>query len=71
MSNHTATTGRTFNTRILKGSPEYTVVEADGTEVARAHCVNVPAKLFTMIIGGKFSGVGPEAVVVAKLKGML
>jgi hypothetical protein len=54
---------------MLKGSPEYSVTK-DGVEIARAHCVNVPANLFTLTIRGKWSGVGPEAVVVAKLEEM-
>lgn len=57
-----------MTTTILKGSPAYTVTDANGAEVARAHCVNVSANLFTLVIGGKWSGVAPEAVVVAKLK---
>ncbi len=59
-----------MTTEILKGSPEYTVT--DGTaEVARAHCVNVRAGLFTLVISGRWAGVAPEAVVIAKLKSMV
>lgn len=64
-------TTRSFQVRTLKGSPEYSVVAADGVTIAHSHCVNVPARLFTLIIAGKFSGVGPESVVVAKMKNML
>jgi len=62
---------RTFQTRMIKNFPEHAVVDAGGAELARAHCVNVPANLFTLIIGGRWSGVAPEATVVAKMKAML
>jgi hypothetical protein len=52
---------------IIKDSPEYRLTDQAGTEVARAHCVNVPANLFTLVINGRWAGVGPEAAVVAKL----
>lgn len=61
----------TMTTRVLKGSPEYTVTDALGAEVARAHCVNVRTGMFTLVIGGRWAGLAPEAAVVAKLKGMV
>jgi hypothetical protein len=59
---------RTMTTEIIKGSPSYTVREVDGAEVARAHCVQVQKRIFTMVVGGRFAGIGPQNAVVAKLK---
>ena len=60
----------TLTRTTIKGSTEYTVID-DGAEVARAHCVNVRAGLFTLVVGGRWSGVAPEATVVAKLNDMV
>jgi len=60
----------TLSTEIFKGQPEYSVIDQDGTLVARAHCVQVQAGLFTVVVGGKWKGVLPEAQAVAFLKGL-
>jgi hypothetical protein len=60
----------TLTTKVLKGSPEYAVMDGS-VEVARAHCVNVRAGLFTLVVDGRWAGVAPEAVVVAKPRGMV
>jgi hypothetical protein len=58
-----------FTTEQIKGSPEYRVVDEDGTVRATSHCVNVPAGLFTVVVDGKWSGVMAEADAVAMLQG--
>jgi hypothetical protein len=57
---------RRLTTTMLKGSPEYAVTDGV-TVLARAHCVNVPANLFTVVVGGCWAGVLPEAEAVAAL----
>lgn len=64
------TTHRTMTTEIIKGSPSYTVTDDTGAEIARAHCVNVPNALFTLVVDGKWAGAGPQDVIVAKLNAM-
>lgn len=59
--------GRTLSSKVIKGSPEYTVMNGEGVEVARAHCVNVRADLFTLVIGGKWSGVASRDIALSKL----
>lgn len=53
--------------KVVKGSPEYTVVQ-DGAEIARAHCVQVQAARFTLVINGRWSGIGTETQVVSALE---
>jgi hypothetical protein len=60
----------TLVTEMVKNSPEYRVEAADGTVVARSHCVQEQLRLFTVVVGGKWSGVLPEAEAVAVLQGM-
>lgn len=60
----------TFTKTIIKGYPEYTVTADDGTEIARSHCVQVQANLFSIIIGGKWAGVLPEDKAVAALRAL-
>jgi hypothetical protein len=61
----------TFQTEILKGSPEYSVVDSSGAVLARAHCVHMPSNLYTLIVGGKWAGTGSEADVAARLRDMV
>lgn len=56
--------------QMVKGSPEYTLTDAAGKVMARSHCVHVGMGRFTLVIGGKFAGMGSEAVVVDKLQAM-
>lgn len=65
----TATTA-TLEVEIVKGYRTYSVKDATGAEVARAHCVQVKLGLYTLVVGGKWSGVAAEAVTVATLRGM-
>lgn len=60
----------TFTEEVIKGSTAYKVTDASGKVVATSHCILVSADRYSLVVGGKFAGMGPRAAVVAKMKEM-
>lgn len=56
-----------MKTRMVKGSPEYIVTDAQGNVVAKAHQVHANGT-YTVVLRGRWAGAAPEAKVVAKLR---
>lgn len=56
-----------MKTQMVKGSPEYTVVDASGAVVAKAHQVHVNGT-YTVVLRGRWAGTAPQAQVEAKLR---
>lgn len=54
-------------TEVVKGHNSYSVVNAAGDVVAYAHCAHVKLGRYTLVIDGKWSGLGTEAAIVAAL----
>jgi hypothetical protein len=56
---------------MLKGSPEYSVVTDAGEVLARAHCVHAATGRFTVVMNGRFAGLGTEQQAIDTLNSLI
>lgn len=64
-------TNASLKREMIKGSPEYSVVSESGQVLGKTHCVHLPSGRFTVIVGGKFAGIGTEQQAIAKLRSLI